>query len=149
MEDADLWARIASAAPVAYVPEPLTIVRKHSTNLTGRYDLREYIRAWLKVLDKAAANLPPGTTVNVNKLRAHVNFVGWNLAEERGDPESYRYLVEAIRHAPEFMMPRMRRILCDMRDVRRILMCKKMVARVIRPVKKGIRMVQEKMRRSA
>jgi glycosyltransferase involved in cell wall biosynthesis len=102
-EDYDLWLRVARYFEFAYIPDPLTLYRKHATNAT--HDIRTLTLGKLYVLEKALKADPTlATQVGIRAVRermAEVLFtLGYLAFDALNLSEANRYFWRTLHYRP-------------------------------------------------
>ncbi|HSM56924.1 MAG TPA: glycosyltransferase [Candidatus Sulfomarinibacteraceae bacterium] len=97
-EDYGLWLRLAHAAPVAFQPEPHTIIRRHQDSFSHRHE-QQIARDVIRVLDALPARLrlSPRQRLLLRRRRARART---HLALLVGPSDRWSYVVEALRLNP-------------------------------------------------
>jgi glycosyltransferase involved in cell wall biosynthesis len=101
-EDYDLWLRLAQRAPAGFIGQPLVLVRRHPTNISGQRELETYQNA-IAALERLQANytLSRRQRLHLRLALARMHIRTGLVQTEQGETLGARqHFVRALRLNP-------------------------------------------------
>lgn len=100
-EDWDFWLQVAEKYPVAYLDEPVTIVRRHPYKKTDTMDLGTALTCRRAIIDEAVKRSPERLGDLHNKALAHLNLGLAKKYLNREERSAARSLLnQAVKYSP-------------------------------------------------
>ncbi|MGB3655167.1 MAG: glycosyltransferase [Rivularia sp. (in: cyanobacteria)] len=100
-EDWELWVRIASRYPFAFIKEPLVYYRQHPNNTTKNWQMLEQD---LHSIEQVFQSVPQELSYLKNRTYAHANiYLAWKALQTGYCQQAAYFRDRAIQHYPKIL----------------------------------------------